>query len=257
MKRILYLTPLIALILLGTYWRSQTAEADIFGSPLVGWWRFDTNTLVNNAADDSGNGNNGFLIAAATTTQQTAAPLAQGLTFDNAAQYVNIPDPASGVFDFASTTSFTFALWVKSSDTNSFAFAKAQAAGQPGYDLLFGSGGTAGNNLCRISDGPRTIATQATSGLNDGKWHHYVCVVDRSAQTIGIYVDSRKRGTDQNIVTVGPLANSINLQIGARNGAAFLGGSIDDARIFSKALTAAEIKTLYYHGVSQHGYGGI
>ncbi|MBA3298115.1 MAG: hypothetical protein H0U19_14405, partial [Acidobacteria bacterium] len=40
-------------------------------------------------------------------------------------------------------------------------------------------------------------------------------------------------------------ANAVPLQIGARNGANFLNGFVDDVRIYNRALSASEVRALY------------
>jgi beta-galactosidase len=79
--------------------------------------------------------------------------------------------------------------------------------------------------------------------VNDGRWHHVAGVYD--GRTATLYIDGQR---DVSATVVGSIAaNSFNVWIGAdsERGERGWSGRIDDARIYSYALTAKEIRTLY------------
>ncbi|HUU17305.1 MAG TPA: LamG-like jellyroll fold domain-containing protein [Sedimentisphaerales bacterium] len=79
--------------------------------------------------------------------------------------------------------------------------------------------------------------------INDGRWHHVTGVYD--GRTATLYIDGQR---DVSAAVAGSItANSYNVWIGSdshRNERAWK-GRIDDVRIYSYALTAAEVKGLY------------
>jgi beta-galactosidase len=80
-------------------------------------------------------------------------------------------------------------------------------------------------------------------GVNDGKWHHIVGVYD--GNKIYLYVDGE---IDVSTTTTGSIdRNGREVLIGenAERPGRFWNGLIDDVRIYSYALSEAEIKALY------------
>ena len=79
--------------------------------------------------------------------------------------------------------------------------------------------------------------------INDGRWYHVAGVYD--GRTTTLYIDGRR---DVSVATSGSIpANSLNVWIGwdSHRTERTWNGRIDDVRIYSYALTAEEIRTLY------------
>ena len=70
-----------------------------------------------------------------------------------------------------------------------------------------------------------------------------MAVLDRSNQQARLYIDGVV--VDSQIATLGDLSNDGDLMIGRRTSAENLDGSIDDVRIYDRALSAEEISILY------------
>ena len=115
-----------------------------------------------------------------------------------------------------------------------------------GFDLLIGLGGVPGRVTGRISDGTNTIDTGATTwdSTNDTKWHHAVMVIDRESSKLKLYGDGTLK-SEVSIAVLGSVSNSIPLQIGARNGAAFYEGLVDEVKIYPYARTNDQIENEY------------
>ena len=83
--------------------------------------------------------------------------------------------------------------------------------------------------------------------VNDGQWHHVVATIDFELQTVQIYVD----GTLTSSTAMNMSANGDNgsqLQVGMNPWTAFgdyFTGEIDEVQIYSRALTDAEVKTVF------------
>jgi hypothetical protein len=123
--------------------------------------------------------------------------------------------------DYSNTANFNHNIIVNQPSTGNLRFFSAYG-GNTGYKIIESSGLT----------------------LNDGNWHHIVSTVDLSTNTLTGYVDGVSVGN----VTVSTNAwtgTTQNLQIGRQEAGAYFNGSIDQIRIFDRAITANEVTTLY------------
>jgi hypothetical protein len=109
--------------------------------------------------------------------------------------------------------------------------------------------------LTNNGGGPEICLNTANDlSVNDGNWHYYTLVYDGSggAGGVSIFEDniamSIKVGWDN--LGTNSILNDIAVNIGARGGGSptygqIFAGTLDDVRIYSRALTRKEIKTLY------------
>jgi hypothetical protein len=89
----------------------------------------------------------------------------------------------------------------------------------------------------------------STARLSTGAWHHIAVVLDAGATYTGtLYVDGAVAGTNA-AMTIRPsnIGNTPNNWIGRSAFVAdpYFAGLIDDFRVYNRALTAAEISTLF------------
>ncbi|OQX00127.1 MAG: hypothetical protein BWK80_62210 [Desulfobacteraceae bacterium IS3] len=93
---------------------------------------------------------------------------------------------------------------------------------------------------------------QATAIIEDGKWHHIVVTVERDSTTeVKLYMDGTVIQTFPSTVFATNLNNNATFKVGHSStpaGHGFLKASVDDVRLYKRALTEAEIRQLY--GVS-------
>lgn len=91
-----------------------------------------------------------------------------------------------------------------------------------------------GGSTAGVSIAPVSIAT----------WYHAVMTYDGS--TVCLYIDGELTGSDT--YTAGSCEDGGTLRIGAGSGGTghYFEGTIDDVRIYSKALSAGEVLQLYY-----------
>lgn len=211
----------------------------------MGHWTFDGKHLSGvHAYDASGNGNRGILTPTdGTGPVRTAGKLGQRLEFDGQNDYVVVSH--SSVFDFGATDNFSFAFWTSTTElvSNTYHITKGDGGLGPGYD--FGNGGS-GTEDCSLRDGSFHYRSFGNIVIADGSWHHIVCVIDRDAQTITLYVDGAKDITGS-LATAGSPAVTNSLWFARRNENR-LQGKLDDVRIYNRALSADEIKRLYNLG---------
>jgi hypothetical protein len=189
-------------------------------------------------ADKSGNGLTGTLNV---TTWTTAGRYGNGLVFNGASSSVNLGDPAA----LQLTGSMTLEAWVN-------------AAANPGDDgFIVGKSDGPGWQLKTTRDnGPQQFCTKvsesttlaarkfSTTTRALATWYHVAAVYDATARTLQLYVN----GVAENGVSVGTVPpvqfnRAVNVYIGRRHDGFFFNGTIDEVRIYSRALSAAEINT--------------
>jgi hypothetical protein len=162
------------------------------------------------------------------------------------------------VLDFDGTTPFSFSIWFNTSyaGTDPQCLLSKAVNGSPytGYSVfLNGNGGDIG----KISFGmnheyPDAIAIQTTGTFNDGTWHHAVFTYDGSMLRTGLkfYADGTLQTTTDlfNTSIGGSISNSIDFQVGARDGGYTFEGEVDILKVWSRALTLADVLEDYNSG---------
>ena len=248
----------------GTHVNTSSANlqnGSTINSGLVGYWTFDGATInwaTGIAKDLSGQGNDGQLINMSTTTSPTIGKLGQALRVDGNTNYVSPGDVASLSFD--RTSPFSVSAWVKTtSSTRGSVVSKMKEAN--GWDALYINSST--QIMTFLSNTWNTNAFRAVGNLSqsvtNGKWHHLVMTYDGSSQNSGvkIYSDGSLASMDytgENSLSGSILEPGTSVRIGARTAADGVSiyvpfnGTIDDVRIYNRALSAAEVQQLYLMG---------
>lgn len=213
-------------------------------SDLVGHWTFDgMDTTATTASDKSGQGNSGTRYGG---IMVAAGKLGQALKFNGSTGYLDLGSPAL----LNLNNNFTVSVWIRVTNAamivnNSGGIVSwgEQSAGKR-RSLILWNGGS-GNNFYAINSGFGAAANIiGTSNVADDKWHHLAAVTN-SSNFASIYVD----GVLQNsgAVTYDSFVYS-GTNIGRTQYPEYFPGSIDDIRIYSRALSASEIKQLYQMG---------
>jgi hypothetical protein len=234
MKNIIYTICFFTLIVL--FVPSSVAHADITTS-LQGWWKLDDGSGTT-TIDSSGNGNTGTFVGSPTWI---AGHIGTGaLSFSGSGQYVKVPSNSS----LNASTSVTVSGWFKSTNTGWNAIVARITPGPPypGYWLttegtdklcfIVGSTGFTFYNVC-----------QSSSPYNDGNWHLAVGVFDGTTQYVyldGVEVASGTAASGKNISNT-----TSDLWIGNDATTDPMHGSIDDVRMYNRALTATDVAELY------------
>ncbi len=224
--------------------KAQTSSAPLTNgstlqSGLTGLWTFDGNdfSIPQGILDKSGNGNSGYFIGGATSSAITIGKMGQALKFNSASsQKVSLSNlPTSG------TSNFSIFAWVNSSTvgTRKGIVAYGSNTTDTGVNLFINPSNQVESDLS-ADPGPSSTAT-----VTDGKWH--LVGVTNAGGTMQVYVDGVASGSSRaktpNIVS----RPNFNL-IGEDFFPAYFNGSIDDVRVYSRALSASEIKQLYNLG---------
>ncbi len=217
---------------------------------LVGYWPFDGNTTnwaTGRTSDLSSNGVNGSLVGLSTTTSSVAGKIGGALKFSSAtAQEVSLGTTPANL-TFAYSQPFSISLWAKPSAT----------VGSGVFNRMVSTSATsnkfeyfvmANNNAFSFNVGKNGIgdASVAGSTFTLGQWYHLVGVYNGT--NINFYINGVSVGTAA--YTFGALSNPDGILSIGGGGAAgnTFDGSIDDVRIYNRALSASEVAQLYTNG---------
>lgn len=224
---------------------------------LIGYWSFNEGTSTI-ATDFSGNGVNltlsNFSSPPTQTSGWTNGALGKALAFD-------------GLNDIASVSSNTFAdnpinmtvsAWVKTSVVSGGTYRTIVSknnnpAADSGWRLAFNSGAsTDGSFGFYIQDAGNVNFNESytVGGYNDGKWHHVVVTVSGGLSgTVLIYVDG-VNATAGNYPSASnnSTSSAVPVSIGDDGTGYREQITIDEVRIYNRALSATEISNLYRSG---------
>jgi hypothetical protein len=241
------LTPSITGLAAGTYTATVTVTAPgATGSPktvavtltvnpstppnLIGAWGFDEATGTT-ATDASGRGHTGTISGA---TRVTTGRHGRALSFDGVNDMVTVAD--TNALDL--TNGMTLEAWIQPAAVGS-AWRTVLIKEQPGdliYALYAGDGGgRPASHIFTTAD--RGIS--ATTATPIGTWTHLATTYDGA--NLRVFVNGTQVATRAQTGNI--RASTGALRIGGNNvWAEWFSGLIDEARIYNRALTAAEIQ---------------
>lgn len=210
-------------------------------SGLSAYWNLDEGTGTS-AADSSGNGNNGTLIS---SPSWTAGKIGNALTF-NGSNYVNAGNGTSVNI----TGPLTVAAWIKTTQSSGEIATKYKyrLLGSSYYGYTLNLGSSKGLFTAYCGTDCSSPSASSANNVDDGAWHYVVGVFDGSR--VVTYADGVP-GTSQ-LWSDSLAVGDNNFFIGARRASAgiglpdiFFNGTIDDVRLYNRALSATEIQAYY------------
>ncbi|MGI6637451.1 MAG: LamG domain-containing protein [Minisyncoccales bacterium] len=213
----------------------QSNMHNLLGADLVGWWNFDDDT-GNIAKDSSGYGNNGTIVGA-TRVDGVPGTGGKAMEFNGSGNYVNIPKaliPPQG--------SWTFSVWVNVPKTPLLEHGSifVQDSAGSGMFYAYTTYGTADGRI--RFNGVGTTEILVGLDIRGSGWKHLL--LQRDGRDFTLYVDGDFNVSGNNSGDVNS-DDSIKIGHGGASGLRWLDGLIDDVRIYSRALTAYEVQTLY------------
>lgn len=208
---------------------------------LASWWPAEGN------ANDAQGSLNASLINGTTFSSGIAG---DAFALDGLNDYIEVNDTLRFAAD-----NYSVAIWFKTEDTarNQTIFAATDTLnGLPGIQVDVDSNGVA-SFLHRFpfgSSGGTTISSGP--GLNDGNWHQLVAL--KSDTIMRLYIDNVLQGTAVDLTDIDePLRITIGrLSFLNFSDNQFFKGSLDENRVYSKALCDEEIKGLYLAGIQNN-----
>lgn len=153
-------------------------------------------------------------------------PAGAALNFDGSNDYVNIPNNSS--FNFG-TNDFTIETWAKTTIVAGNKVMIGRISGPNNYWL----GISNGNAIFSMIGGANAVGT---STIGDGNWHHIAAV--RQNGVVSLYVDGVLEASQSN---TGTATINANLTLGNFNGGFNFPGSLDEVRIWNRALCKGEL----------------
>jgi WD40 repeat protein len=241
------------------FWSLTTAPAPLPAPPpaperdpsLVGYWKLDEKEGTT-AIDSSGQGNAGTYVnapefSADVPTVRFSNPGCR-IFVQGKGQSVEVPDSES----LRLTGSLTLAAWVRPAAEvteshhgiidDKFEWSGDEARG--GYFLRLSARRNLLFHLIPASGGGKGCWSPP---IPPGTWTHVAGVYDAKTQTARAYVNGMLVGTETSVAPPGPTNRP--LRIGA-NGVNQLHGSLDEVRVYNRALSEAEIRSLA-HGAER------
>lgn len=208
---------------------------------LVGYWPFDEGSGTT-STDVSGNNNTGTLTNSPTWAATSSCKVGRCLSFDGVNERINTEydDP-----DFKLQT-LTISTWVNPSITYDSSVANGW------YDFVSKEGSSSGYKIgyntwngrlsFRFNVNDADKAWYNTS-LSAGQWYHIVGTYKQSGGVMKLYLDGVEVASGTGVTA--PAIGATTLVIGASAGFYFVNSTIDEVRIYNRALTADEIEAIY------------
>ena len=213
-------------------------------SSLVGYFKLDE-TSGNISQDYSGNNATGTWSGSPTAASDCAA--GGCYTFDGTDDYIDTPDDSTslggGSLSFDDAEDWSVAVWYKGTQTGCGPGTTEVILGRDNGDIWANFGLCDGKAAYAHYNGA-WLQIKSNTSVNDDRWHHLVFVNHANA-TGDMYVD----GT----LEVGGASSAFNASerrfvinnFMRGHSAAYTAGSLDEVRIYEKALSADEVASIY------------
>ena len=220
---------------------TQINTSDKLAGPqggLVGNWSFDGQDMgTTSAADLSGNNYTGWLYGG---IQKATGVSGQALKFDGVNDYVKIV-PTSYL------PNISISVWVKSPAAPKTTFDSwVYVYRERNLALRWDNGDSPGTIGVMVGGG---YAGTSIGTIQPNQWYHIVGTFDGttlSAYKNGVFVSSVEPGTPDDV------GDPSSFEIGCRDTITeYFNGSIDEVRIYNRALSTNEITELYRLGASR------
>ena len=194
-------------------------------------------TFDSTAADASGNNNTATLNG---TTSYAAGKINNALVLDGSTGYASLP---AGIV--SSLNNFTISAWVKASSVSTWSRVFDFGTGTTAYMFLTLNAGSYPRFAITTNSNGSEQVINGTTAFTTGVWHHVA--VTLSGTTGTLYIDGVAVASNTGM-TLKPssLGSTTQNYIGKSQWSdPYLNGSVDDFRIYSRALSASEISSLY------------
>jgi hypothetical protein len=202
-------------------------STDPLNQGLVGYWKMDETS--GSAADSSGNGNTGTWNGSGVSHYSTGK-FGGGGGFNGTDDYVSVPVSLG-------SSSWSISLWSKTTSGGKYlgTTLNCGAGCLPrlyllGNEFVYGSGS--------YSDASMTIDL---TGITTSNWNHWVYEFDGSsikAYVNGVLKNTKTRNAEN-------INDTLVLGKSVESGVVYLNGSIDDIRVYNRALSPTEVQQLY------------
>jgi len=202
---------------------------------LVAYYKLDGNS------NDSVGSNNG--TDTSITYSAGNGKIGQGAGF-NGSSRISLPSGA-----YISATAFSLSAWIKISSNPASAAQVLTSDSDANRRWQFGVNPEGTIRFIRFNDANSVISNfNSTGTVTNNTWHHIVAVFDNSVGS-KIYINGTQDGSDA--VTTSNKITSGTVAFGSQTNTTpleYFTGSIDEGAIYSRALSALEVTSLYNGG---------
>lgn len=219
----------------GTDPLDPASTPDLTDPDLVAWYRFDSDT-GSTVVDSSGNGNDGQCSPGNTCpifVSSDGRP-AGSANFTGNGNFVELANESE--FDFSDN--FTVVFWMR---TAGFDRQWAQLVGKGDSAWSVDRAGNS-NTLQFTTWSPGFDELIGQTNVADNSWHHVAVVYDGSSKVL--YVDGSVDAQASFSESINNNNVSVRLGFNTEYPSGEYGGMLDDVRIYSRALTIAEIQQI-------------
>lgn len=205
------------------------------------WWAMNDGSGTT-AADSSGAANPGTLVNSPSWVNGANGG---GLAFNGTSSYVAGRGPA-----VHSNASLSVAAWVNLNSTGSGSDEAAVSQnGTHSFGFLLGMDGTSKKWVFKMANSdvtsPTVVSEYSSNLASTAVWVHLVGVYDTSVQKIYLYVNGSVIGNAGKTLSWDATgAVQAGRDLAADSWGQFFNGSVDDVRIYNRALSATEIANL-------------
>ena len=229
-------------------------------SGLVGLWSFDgkdMNWRTNKALDRSGQGNDGELVNMSTSTSPVSGKIGQALQFGyNGTKNINAG--SASILD--NVIQKTICAWINpvsfgSIGNGSNIYGKGSASND---GPTFGLSDDDGQGLYfqqKFSNGSFYVGHTGAGTITLNTWQHVCVSYDNSSisNDATLYIDGASKSVTESDTPTGgsatdDSANSVAIGNYYPGYSGSFDGTLDDVRIYNRALSPAEVKLLYNVG---------
>ncbi|MBX2896129.1 MAG: T9SS type A sorting domain-containing protein [Cyclobacteriaceae bacterium] len=209
-----------------------------------------TNDLITNlkfsgnATDETGNNNGTFQNGPALTANRFNVA-SSAISLNGSSQYI------STARSYVNPTNFSISIWFRTSSVTGgklIGFGNAQTGSSGQYDRHLYM-----NNAGQIYFGvyPGSVQTiNSTLSYNDNLWHHATATLS-STSGMALYVDGVLVGSNPAVTSAENYTGYWKIGFDNNNGwtsqpsSFYFNGTLDDAIIYNRALSAGEVSTIY------------
>lgn len=219
---------------IGNRWLELAKTSLVSDANLQGYWKLES--------DGTDSGPNGYTLTGTGSPTHAAAKFGSGATCVKASKYYSIADASCANLEISG--SITVSVWAKPTNVaggwgSGYLLSKRNSATAGGYYLAL----SGGNTPLFYCDGLTTPSVTHSMTVTDNNWYHVVGRYNSSTGKLAVFLN----GTKVEVSTSGSMGDSNKdffLGLNSNNTAEGFDGMLDDAAVFNRALTDAEILTL-------------
>ncbi len=208
----------------------QSQTHSLLGSDLIGRWDFNDPDI--RYKDSSGSNNHGGCSSCPTLVDGVPGVMGSAMNFDGVGNGIEIP--SSPRFDFRGRE-LTITSWVNP-DVSSFGRIVSQYA-----TISIDSGGA----FVHTDGISPSVLWSNCGGISNDSWYYLVMTFERSSSKLTIYKNGDECHSSIGSGEIERFNGGLWVGSGAADWNQRYRGIIDDVRVYSRALTASEVQTIY------------